>query len=62
MNNAILETDRLILREFVLGDLEPFFRMVSDPDVTRFIGIGANTVEAARTMLIEPRKATMSGC
>lgn len=53
MVDAILETDRLILREFVLADLDAFFRMVSDPDVTRFIGVGAKTVEAARTVLVE---------
>jgi [ribosomal protein S5]-alanine N-acetyltransferase len=53
MVDAILETDRLFLREFVLNDLAPFFRMVSDPDVTRFIGVGAKTAEAARTMLVE---------
>ncbi len=31
---TILETDRPILREFVLDDMDDFFKMVSDPDVT----------------------------
>lgn len=49
----ILETDRLLLREFVIEDVEAFFRMVSDPDVTRYTGDGAKTLEEARTGLEE---------
>jgi RimJ/RimL family protein N-acetyltransferase len=50
---TILETDRLLLREFVLDDVEDFFRMVSDPDVTRFTGDGCQTLEEARKRLEE---------
>jgi RimJ/RimL family protein N-acetyltransferase len=49
----ILETDRLLLREFVLEDVEEFFRMVSDPDVTRYTGDGGKTLEEARKGLEE---------
>jgi RimJ/RimL family protein N-acetyltransferase len=50
---TILETDRLLLREFVLDDLEPFFRMGSDPDVTRYTGNSFKTIEQARQALEE---------
>jgi RimJ/RimL family protein N-acetyltransferase len=50
---TILETDRLLLREFVLDDVEDFFRMVSDPDVIRYVGEGAKTIEEARRGLEE---------
>lgn len=49
----ILQTDRLLLREFVLDDLEAFFRLVSDPDVTRYTGDGGKTLEEARIGLQE---------
>ena len=35
---TILETERLILREFTLEDLEAFFALVTDPEVTRYTG------------------------
>jgi RimJ/RimL family protein N-acetyltransferase len=50
---TILETDRLLLREFVMDDVEDFFRMVSDPDVTRYTGVGSKTLEEARKTLEE---------
>jgi [ribosomal protein S5]-alanine N-acetyltransferase len=34
----VRETARLVLREFDEGDVEPFYLLGSDPDVTRFIG------------------------
>jgi [ribosomal protein S5]-alanine N-acetyltransferase len=34
----VAETERLILREFDEGDVEPFYRLGSDPAVTRFTG------------------------
>jgi RimJ/RimL family protein N-acetyltransferase len=49
--NTILETDRLLLREFVIADLQEFFRMESDPDVTRFTGDTRQTLEEARKRL-----------
>jgi ribosomal-protein-alanine N-acetyltransferase len=50
---TILETDRLLLREFVMDDVEAFFRMVIDPDVTRYTGDGGKTLEEARKGLEE---------
>ena len=35
--NVILETDRLLLREYVKEDAEAFFRLNSDPEVLRFV-------------------------
>jgi RimJ/RimL family protein N-acetyltransferase len=35
-----LETERLVLRAFRSDDLEPFARIVSDPDVVRYIDDG----------------------
>ena len=35
-----LETPRLLLRGFTAGDVEPYIRMMADPDVTRFLGDG----------------------
>ena len=49
----ILETDRLILREFVMDDLEEFFRMLSDPEVTHYTGDEVQTLQEARTRLEE---------
>lgn len=34
----ILETDRLLIREFTEGDVDAFYRLGSDPDVTRYTG------------------------
>lgn len=50
---TILETDRLLLREFVMDDVDDFFRMVSDPAVTRYTGDGGKTLEEARKGLEE---------
>lgn len=35
---AILETDRLLLREFDEDDVGPFYVMGSDPDIIRYVG------------------------
>jgi RimJ/RimL family protein N-acetyltransferase len=48
---TILETDRLLLREFVMDDVKEFFRMVSDSDVTRFTGDDCQTLEEASKRL-----------
>jgi RimJ/RimL family protein N-acetyltransferase len=45
---VILETDRLILRQFVMDDVQDFFRLVSDPDVTRHTGDGVKSLDEAR--------------
>ena len=50
---TILETNRLLLREFVIEDVDDFFRMISDPDVTRFTGDGGKTLEEARAGMQE---------
>lgn len=34
---VILETDRLLLREYVEEDAEAFFKLNSDPEVLRFV-------------------------
>ena len=34
----ILETERLLLREFDEGDVEPFYALGSDPAITRYTG------------------------
>jgi RimJ/RimL family protein N-acetyltransferase len=50
----IVETDRLLLRAFVMDDdVEDFFRMISDPDVTRYTGDGCQSLEEARKRLEE---------
>lgn len=38
---TLLETDRLIIREWKLGDVEAFHTICSDPEVMRFVGDGA---------------------
>ena len=34
---VILETDRLLLREYVEDDAEAFFKLNTDPEVLRFV-------------------------
>jgi RimJ/RimL family protein N-acetyltransferase len=36
----LLETRRLLLRAFVSSDVEPYARMMADPEVSRFLGDG----------------------
>jgi ribosomal-protein-alanine N-acetyltransferase len=51
---VILETDRLLLREYVEDDAEAFFKLNTDPEVLRFVPDKALlTVEQARQILIE---------
>jgi RimJ/RimL family protein N-acetyltransferase len=35
-----LETARLVLRAFTVSDVDPYVRMMADPEVTRFLGDG----------------------
>ena len=50
----ILETDRLLLREYVEEDAEAFFRLNTDPDVLRFVPDKLLlNVEQARQILID---------
>jgi RimJ/RimL family protein N-acetyltransferase len=52
--SIILETDRLMLRRFVPADLDDFYRLVTDPDVTRYTGDGGpHTLEEVRQGLEE---------
>jgi [ribosomal protein S5]-alanine N-acetyltransferase len=51
---VILETDRLLLREYVEEDAEAFFRLNSDPEVLRFVpDKRLLNVEQARQILID---------
>lgn len=50
---VILETDRLLLREFVESDAEAFFQLNSDPEVLRFVpDKPLLSVDQARQILI----------
>ena len=51
---VILETDRLLLREFVEDDAESFFELNTDPEVMRFVpDKPLLNVEQARQTLID---------
>jgi len=51
---VILETDRLLLREYVGEDAEAFFKLNTDPEVLRFVPDKQLTnVEQARQILID---------
>ena len=44
---TVLQTERLLLRDHELADLEPFCAMEADPDVRRFVGGAPRPREAA---------------
>lgn len=51
---VILETDRLLVREFMEEDAEAFFRLNSNPDVVRFVpDKPVLDVEQARQLLVD---------
>ena len=51
---VILETDRLLLREYVEEDAEAFFKLNTDPEVLRFVPDKAlQSVEQAQQILID---------
>src|SRR5206468_6825019 len=51
---VILETERLLLREYVEDDAEVFFKLNTDPEVLRFVPDKALlNVEQARQILID---------
>jgi RimJ/RimL family protein N-acetyltransferase len=51
---VILETDRLLLREFVEEDAEPFLKLNSNPEVLRFVpDKPLLNLEQARQMLVD---------
>ncbi len=41
MKIPVLRTERLVLRPFVEADLEPLFKIQTDPDVLRYLGDGS---------------------
>lgn len=47
----ILETDRLLLRHFVLEDLESLYSLYRDPEVRRYFPEGTLTLEETREEL-----------
>jgi len=47
----ILETDRIILRQFVKDDLENVFNGLSHPDVIKYYGISFKTLEATKEQM-----------
>lgn len=49
----LIETERLLLREFTLDDAEAFYPLVTDPDITRYTGDGGmvHTLDEARASL-----------
>jgi ribosomal-protein-alanine N-acetyltransferase len=53
MMNAVLETERMLLRAFTLDDVEAMFVLGSDPDIIRYAGnTPFKTVDDARSALI----------
>src|SRR2546430_17290395 len=51
---VILETDRLLVREYVEDDAEAFFKLNSDPEVLRFVPDKAlRDIDQARQILID---------
>jgi ribosomal-protein-alanine N-acetyltransferase len=51
MSNLSLTTDRLVLRDFRMSDLQSMHRYASDPEVVRFMEWGPNTVDESRDFL-----------
>lgn len=47
----MIQTSRLILRDFVLSDFDAVHEYAADPLVTRFTGFGPNTTEETRNFL-----------
>lgn len=61
LSSVILETPRLLLREFAEGDAEAIQVYAGDPEVTRFTSFGPNTPQVTDTVLtnwIEERKSS----
>ena len=59
---TILETNRLLVRDFTLDDADDAFAMYGDPDVSRWLGGGQthDTVEQTREMLQRITRRTRS--
>ncbi len=46
-----LQTERLLLRQFVDRDVENVFKALSDPDVIRYYGVSYETLEATKEQM-----------
>src|SRR5690349_21856480 len=46
-----IQTERLLLRQIVEGDLENVFKGLSHPDVIRYYGVSYQTLEAAKAQM-----------
>jgi ribosomal-protein-alanine N-acetyltransferase len=53
MNNTfpVLESDRLILRQFIDSDLESVFLGLSNPEIIKYYGISFETLEATKEQM-----------
>ncbi|MFY9322289.1 MAG: GNAT family N-acetyltransferase, partial [Bacillota bacterium] len=51
MSSVLLTSDRLILRDFKMSDLSGVHRYASDPEVTRFMEWGPNTIDESRDFI-----------
>jgi ribosomal-protein-alanine N-acetyltransferase len=47
----ILKTERLLLRQFVEGDLQHVFKGLSHPDVVKYYGVSYDTLEATKEQM-----------
>ncbi|KAF2278901.1 acyl-CoA N-acyltransferase [Westerdykella ornata] len=47
------KTERLLLREFVYGDLDGFYELESNPEVVRYQGFPPRTREEAKELILE---------
>jgi RimJ/RimL family protein N-acetyltransferase len=51
MDDPVLTTDRLLLRDFVEADLADVHAMRSDPEVARFMDFAPETLDQTRDWL-----------
>ncbi|SNT66041.1 Acetyltransferase (GNAT) domain-containing protein [Asanoa hainanensis] len=57
-----LRTSRLLLRELTDADHAAVHRYASDPDVTRFMAWGPNSVEETVAFLADARRVPPTSC
>jgi len=50
-NFPIIKTNRLLLRQFVDGDLENVFKGLSDPDIIKYYGVSYKTLEETKEQM-----------
>jgi RimJ/RimL family protein N-acetyltransferase len=53
VNIPIIETERLVLREWREEDVDPYFGMFSDPRVSRFVAATPSRADAWRSIAVE---------